>query len=96
MSGPLESVDKQTHDEMCCTLAALILYDDGIEVNADKLNKLIAASGNKVEGYWPQLFAKALQGKNIGDLLVGGGPAPAGGSTTTSAPAESNELLFMN
>lgn len=89
MSGPLESVDKQTHDEMCCTLAALILYDDGIEINADKINKLIAASGNKIEGYWAPLFAKALAGKNIGDLLVGGGPAPSGGATTTTAPTES-------
>jgi large subunit ribosomal protein LP1 len=89
----LESVDKQTHDEMCCTLAALVLYDDGIEVTADKINKLIAASGNKIESYWAPLFAKALQGKNIGDLLVGGGPAPSGGSTT-SAPAESKEYII--
>jgi len=63
MSGPLDKVDKQTHDEMCCTLSALILYDDGIDVNADKINKLINASGNKVEGYWPTLFAKLFMEK---------------------------------
>lgn len=88
MSGPLDQLDKQTHDEWCCTLAALILHDDGIEISADKINKLIAASGNKVEGYWPQLFAKALQGRNVGDLLVGGGSGGHAGGDAHPAGGE--------
>jgi len=57
------------------------------------LNKVIKASGNEVESYWPGLFAKALKGKNIDDLLsnVGApaaGPAAAGAAATEAAPVE--------
>jgi len=77
---------------MCCTFSALVLFDEGSEVSADRLNKLIKASGNSVEAYWPQLFAKALQGRNLNDLLVGGAPAPQQSTTTASnAPAETKK-----
>ena len=40
---------------------------------------MIKASGNAVEGYWPGLFAKALEGQNIAALLTNvSGPAAAG------------------
>ena len=87
MSVAFAQVDKTTHDEMACTFAALILHDEGLEINGDKINKLIAASGNKVDVYWPGLFARALQGKNVADLLIGGGDAPTGETTKTAAPA---------
>lgn len=53
---------------------------------------MIKASGNTVEAYWPGLFAKALKGKNIDDLLsnmaaAAPAAAPAGGATE-AAPAE--------
>ena len=38
---------------------------------------MIKASGNEVEPYWPNLFAKALKGQNIEDLLSNIGSAPA-------------------
>ena len=72
---PVDQLDRNTHAELACTYAALILNDDGVEITADKINKLLAASDNKVEGYWPGLFAKALQGRNIRDLLAGSGGA---------------------
>lgn len=47
----------------------------------------MAASGVKVEAYWPKLFAKALSGKDISSFFnfggVASGPAPA----AASAPA---------
>ena len=47
----------------------------------EKLSKVIKASGNTVEGYWPGLFAKALKGQDITALLAnvgtGGGSGPA-------------------
>ena len=57
---------------------------------------MIKASGNEVEPYWPSLFAKALKGQNIEDLLsnIGSAPvaaaAPAGGApaAASAAPAE--------
>lgn len=78
----VSSLDKTTHDELCCTYAALILHDERLDINAAQIKKLIEASGNKVDAFWPSLFAKALHGRNVGDLLLGGGgaAAPAGGA----------------
>lgn len=47
------------------------------------MKKLIDASGNKVESFWPGIFAKALEGQNVKDLLTGGG-AVAGGAGGSS------------
>ena len=88
MSGPLNQLDKQAHDEFCCTLAALILFDEGIDISADKLNKVIQASGNKIDAYWAPLFAKAIAGKNIADLLTAGAPAGGAQVAATEAPKQ--------
>ena len=43
------------------------------------MTAVIKASGNEVEPYWPMLFAKALKGADVGDLLSNiGSAAPAG------------------
>jgi ribosomal protein L12E/L44/L45/RPP1/RPP2 len=54
------------------------------------LAKVIKASGNEVEPYWPSLFAKALKGQNIEELLSNIGSAPvaaAGGAPVAEAAA---------
>ena len=56
------TLSKQEHDELCCAYAALLLHDGELEVTGDRLAKVIKASGNDVEPYWPTLFAKALKG----------------------------------
>ena len=71
----VSTLDKTTHDELCCTYAALILHDEKLDITGNQIKKIIEASGNKVDAFWPSLFAKALQGKNVGDLLLGGGSA---------------------
>ena len=64
-------VSGETKDEMVTTYAALILHDAEKEVNPDNINKLVAASGNTVEPYWPTLYSKMLSGKvYYCDLLV--------------------------
>jgi len=84
-------VSKAEHDEMCCVYAALLLFDDKIEVTADKLNKVITASGNTVEGYYPEFFAKYLSSVDLNTFLnnVGsaGASAPAAAAAATEAPA---------
>lgn len=79
----VKNLNKAEHDELCCTYAALMLHDDGLEITGEKLAKVIKTSGNEVEPYWPMLFAKALKGQNIDDLLSNlasaGGPAVAAG-----------------
>ena len=77
------SLSKTTHDELCCTYAALILHDEKLEITGNQIKKLIEASKNKVDPYWPNLFAKALQGKNVGELLLGGGAAATTGGATS-------------
>ena len=75
-SVDVASLSKSEHDELCCAYAALLLHDGEIEITGDKLAKVIKASGNEVEAYWPTLFAKALKGQNIEDLLSNIGSAP--------------------
>ncbi|TPX35510.1 hypothetical protein SmJEL517_g02114 [Synchytrium microbalum] len=75
--------------EAACVYAALILHDEDIEVTSDKLSTLIEAAGVEVEGVWPVLFAKALKGKDLGEILsnVGGGAAPVVAAAPAAAPA---------
>jgi len=83
--------------ELATSYAALILADDGVDITADKLQTLIkAAKIDDVEPIWTSLFAKALEGKDVKDLLLnvgsGGGAAAAapaaGGAAGGAAPAE--------
>ncbi|KAL2249104.1 60S acidic ribosomal protein P1-like [Sesamum indicum] len=83
--------------ELACTYAALILFDDGIPITAEKIATLVKAANVTVESYWPSLFAKLCEKKNIEDLILnvgaGGGAAvavaaPAGGAAAgAAAPA---------
>jgi large subunit ribosomal protein LP1 len=82
-----------SHAELASSYAALILADDGIEITADKLQTLIkAAKVEEVEPIWTSIFAKALEGKDVKDLLVnvgsGGGAAPAAGAAAAGGAAE--------
>ncbi|KAH7025923.1 60s acidic ribosomal protein-domain-containing protein [Microdochium trichocladiopsis] len=78
--------------ELAASYAALILADEAVEITADKLDTLIkAAKVADIEPIWTQLFAKALEGKDVKDLLsnVGsGGGAPAAGGAAAAAGGE--------
>lgn len=67
--------------ELACVYSALILHDAGVTVSADKMTKLIKAANVEVEPIWATLFARALEGKDIGSLIcnVGSGVAAGGG-----------------
>lgn len=86
----VSALSKAQHDELACTYAALLLHDGELEITEEKLNKVITASGNTVEGYWAGLFAKALKGKNIADLLsnAGASSGPAAATGPAKAVAE--------
>ena len=66
----LSKMTKAEKDEMIVTNAAIMLHDDGLEISAEKLSKVIKESGNEVEPYWPMLFAKALKGQDIDAILI--------------------------
>jgi large subunit ribosomal protein LP1 len=89
-----------SNDELACIYAALILHDDGISITADKIATILKAAGVSVEPYWPTLFAKALDGIDVGSLLgnlgaaastVGAGVAVGGGGAGVAAAAPAAE-----
>ncbi|KAG9158055.1 hypothetical protein Leryth_000214 [Lithospermum erythrorhizon] len=87
--------------ELACTYASLILHDDGIPITAEKIATLVKAANVSIESYWPSLFAKLAEKRNIEDLIMnvgaGGGGAPmaaapaAGGSAAPAAAAAKEE-----
>ena len=81
-------LDAQKRDQFACTLAALILHDEGSDVNSDSISNVLKKANLAVAPYWPMLMGKALEGKNVGDYLkVSGGAAQAPGQ----APAQGQE-----
>jgi large subunit ribosomal protein LP1 len=85
------ALNQQAKDQLAVSLAALILHDDKSDVTTDSLNRILKAANVNVAPYWPMLFAKAAEGKNIGDFLSvssgSSGPAP-----TQAAPAKAAEV----
>ncbi|KAK9910091.1 hypothetical protein M0R45_034066 [Rubus argutus] len=72
--------------EIACTYAALILHDDGIAITAEKIAALVKAANITVESYWPGLFAKLAEKRDIGDLILNVGAGGGGGAVAVAAP----------
>ncbi|XP_068628479.1 large ribosomal subunit protein P1 [Battus philenor] len=83
--------------ELACVYSALILVDDDVAVTGEKISTILKAASVDVEPYWPGLFAKALEGVNVRDLItnigsgVGAAPAAGGAPAAASAAAPSSE-----
>ncbi|KAK5776225.1 hypothetical protein PVK06_044184 [Gossypium arboreum] len=75
-----------TVGEAACSYAALILYDDGIPITAEKISTLVKAANVSVESYWPSLFAKLFEKCNIEDLITNVGAAGGGAAVAAAAP----------
>lgn len=60
-------------------------------LQGEKISTILKAANVDVEPYWPGLFAKALEGINVRDLITnigsGVGAAPAGGAPVAAAAA---------
>ena len=79
------SPDKLTQAEytqLCCTYATLLLHDEGLQITADRITKLLNESNNQIDSFIPTLFAQAVKHLNIGGLL-----GSIGSGTTSSGPA---------
>ncbi|KAI0692577.1 hypothetical protein C8T65DRAFT_699468 [Cerioporus squamosus] len=90
----LTPVPPQASAELAATYAALILADDGIEITADKITALTNAASVELEPIWASLLAKALEGKNVKELLsnVGaGGAGPAAAAPGTEEEEKKEE-----
>ena len=73
--------------ETACTYAALILHDDGIAITAEKIAALVKAANVNVESYWPSLFAKLADKRDLGDLIMNVGSGGGGAAVAVAAPA---------
>jgi len=81
-----------TDNELACTYGALILADDDVPITAEKITTILKAAGVTFEAIWPTLFARALTGVNIKDLVTKVGTAAAAApaaapAATAAAPA---------
>ncbi|KAJ7613839.1 60S acidic ribosomal protein P1 [Mycena polygramma] len=80
--------------DLAATYAALILADAESEITSDKILALTTAAGVEIEPIWATLLAKALEGKNVKEMLstigVSSGPAAsaAAPATATATAAE--------
>ncbi|KAH8795986.1 60S acidic ribosomal protein P1 [Flagelloscypha sp. PMI_526] len=80
--------------KLAATYAALILADDGINITTDKILLLTNGAGIELEPIWASLPAKALEGKDVKELLLNmdigeGGPTIiTGGDATVNLAAK--------
>jgi len=76
-----------TTDELACTYSALILVDEDIPITAEKIITLLKAANVQFEPIWPSLFARALSGINLKDLITKVGTSAAAGPPAPAAAA---------
>eukprot|EP00931_Biecheleriopsis_adriatica_P072116 TRINITY_DN4615_c0_g1_i4.p2 TRINITY_DN4615_c0_g1~~TRINITY_DN4615_c0_g1_i4.p2 ORF type:complete len:122 (+),score=54.02 TRINITY_DN4615_c0_g1_i4:72-437(+) len=88
---PAAEVPQAEKDELFCAYAAMILKDSELEISEENLNTLIKAAGGSIESFFPSLFAKMCQGKDLESMLKfgggGGGGGAAGGAAAGGAAA---------
>ncbi|KAK7679122.1 60S acidic ribosomal protein P1-beta [Cerrena zonata] len=74
--------------EASVSYAALILADAEIEISSEKILAVTKAAGASVENVWADVYAKALEGKDLKELLFSfAAAAPAAGSAPAAAAA---------
>lgn len=84
--------------EASVSYAALILADADIEISSDKLLAITKAAGASVDDIWAEVYAKALEGRDLKELLFSfaaaapaAGSAPAAGAAAASGDAPAAE-----
>merc|ERR1719353_694309 len=75
-----------THQQLT-TYAALALHDDGADITAATIAKMIEAAGATVPAYYPMLWARMLSAKGCGSLLASGGGGGGGGGGAAAGGA---------
>ncbi|KAI9125422.1 hypothetical protein K1719_004038 [Acacia pycnantha] len=56
--------------ELACSYAVVLLHDDGIPITAEKISTVVKAANVDIESYWPSLFAKLAEKRDIEDLIL--------------------------
>ncbi|XP_005186398.1 large ribosomal subunit protein P1 [Musca domestica] len=76
-----------TKAELACVYASLVLVDDDVAITGEKISTVLKAANVEVEPYWPGLFAKALEGVNVKDLITAIGSGAGAAPAAAAAPA---------
>lgn len=80
-----------TSPDVIASYASLILADADIEITSDKLVTLAKAANAPLNSVWADIFAQAVEGKDLKDMLYSfgaAGPAPGAAATgSAAAPA---------
>ena len=66
-----DALNEDSKSQLACTLASLILSDSKKNITTDEINKILKSANLSVAAHWPILFANAISGKNVCDLLCG-------------------------
>ena len=74
--------------ESALSYAALILADAEVEITSEKLLALVTKANVEVEGIWADLFAKALEGKDLKEFFFNFSAAPAAAAAGGEEAAE--------
>ncbi|KAL0209969.1 hypothetical protein P9112_010053 [Eukaryota sp. TZLM1-RC] len=91
------SLDRES---LATIYAALIINDEGLDVTADKITTLLSQANVRVEPYIPPMFARALEGVDMKELIQSsctvGAAAPtavaAEGGAAAEAPVEEEKV----
>jgi large subunit ribosomal protein LP1 len=59
-----------TSPETAVSYAALLLIDAGLAITPEKLYSVLQAANISVEPIWTVIFAKALENKDVGQILT--------------------------
>ncbi|KAF7358938.1 60S acidic ribosomal protein [Mycena sanguinolenta] len=78
--------------DLAATYAALILADAESEITSEKILALTTAAGVEIEPIWATLLSKALEGKNIKEMLstIGVNPGAAAPNKTATDTNKDN------
>ncbi|EGR30058.1 hypothetical protein IMG5_143300 [Ichthyophthirius multifiliis] len=91
-SVPLKNLDKTTKSHLAATYAALILHDEGLNINGQKILDLVNAAGVKdFEKFYAKLYASNLNNTIIEQAIATGGQGAASTPVSTSAVQAPNE-----
>lgn len=72
--------------EASVSYAALILADAEIDITSDKLLAITKAAGAQVDDIWADVYSRALEGKDLKELLFSfAASAPTGGASAGAA-----------
>jgi large subunit ribosomal protein LP1 len=86
-----------TNAEKAVSYAALILADESITITPEKLQALLkSAKIEHVEPIWTTLFAKALEGRDVKDVLTTVGTATVEKVDKPNDDEERNEVELVD